>query len=138
MTKCSTVNVKLSKSQLSKLKSRIKNGTEVNLILSSNVTRDSNDDTDFPHKLLFADTQVPRLRKAFGNVSSANIKLSKTHLSKIGQSRGFLVRLLEQLLKTGLSLMKNVPKPLAKSALITLGLTVSASARDAAIQKKVL
>ena len=48
------------------------------------------------------------------NVSSANIKLSKTHLPKIGQSGRLLGRLLWQLLKAGFPLMKNVLKPLAK------------------------
>ena len=76
-----------------------------------------------------------RLRKAFANNSSANIKLSKTQLHKIGQSGGFLGRLLGPLLKTGLPLMKNVLKPLAKSILIPLGLT-AAAATDAAIHKK--
>ena len=67
--------------------------------------------------------------------SSANIKLSKTQLHKIGQSRGFLGRLLGPLPKTGLPLMKNVLKPLGKSVLIPLGLT--ASATDADIQDKI-
>ena len=73
---------------------------------------------------------------AFGNGSSANIKLSKTQLHKIGQSGGFLGRLLGPLLKTGLPLIGNVLKPLAKSVLIPLGLTAAASATDAAIHKK--
>ena len=72
--------------------------------------------------------------KAFANNSSANIKLSKTQLHKTGKSGGFLNRLLWTLLKTGLSLMKNVLKPLVKSILISLGLT--AAATDAAIRKK--
>ena len=55
---------------------------------------------------------------------------------KISQSGGFLGRLLGPLLKTGLLLMKNVLKPLAKRVLIPLGLTVAASATDAAIHKK--
>ena len=54
------------------------------------------------------------------------------------QSRGFLGRLLGSLLKTGLPLMKNVIKPLAKSVLIPLGLTAAASAADAGIHKKIL
>ena len=57
-------------------------------------------------------------------------------MHKIVQSGGFLGRLLGPLLKTGSSLMKNVLKPLAKSVLIPLGLTASASAVDAAIHKK--
>ena len=82
--------------------------------ISSNVVGDSDDDNNFPRKLLLTNTQVSRLRKAFANNSSANIKLSKTQLHKIGQSGGFLGRLLGQLLKTGLPLIENVPKPLAK------------------------
>ena len=66
-----------------------------------------------------------------------NIKLSKTHLSKIGQSRGLLSRLLEPLLKTVLSLMKNALKPLGKKVLIPLGLTTARSATDAAVQNKI-
>ena len=57
-------------------------------------------------------------------------------MQKVGQSGGFLGRLLEPLLKTGLSLLKNVLKPLVKTALIPLGLTTAASATDAAIHKK--
>ena len=81
-------------------------------------------------------TQVWRLRKAFANASSVNIKLSKTQLHKIEQSGGFLGRLLELLLKTGLLLIGNLLKPLGKSVLIPLGLTAAASATDAAIHKK--
>ena len=136
MTQCNTLNVKLSNSQLNKLKSGIKNGTEVTLKISSNVVGDSNDENNFLHKLLLTNTQVSKLCKAFANGSSANIKLSKTQLHKIGQSGGFLGRLLGPLLKTGLPLMKNVLKPLAKSVLIPLGLTAAASATDAAIHKK--
>ena len=66
---------------------------------------DSNDETNFPHKLLLTATQVSKLHKAFGNDSLANIRLSKAQLSKIVQSRGFLDRLLGLLLKSGLSLI---------------------------------
>ena len=116
MTQYNTLNEKLSNSQLNKLKSGIKNGTEVTLKISSNVAGDSNDENNFPHKLLLTNTQV---RKAFPNNSSANIKLSKTHLHKIGQSGGFLGRLLGALLKTGLHLIGNALKPLAKSVLVS-------------------
>ena len=54
------------------------------------------------------------------------------------QFGGFLGRLLDPLLKTGLPLIKNVIKPLAKSVLIPLGLTAAASAADAGIHKKIL
>ena len=136
MTQYNTSNVKLSNSQLEKLKSGIKNGAEVTLKLSSKVVGDSNDENNFPHKLLLINTQVSKLRKVFANNSSANIKLSKTQLHKIGQSGGFLGRLLGPLLETGLSLRKNVLKPSAKSVLIPLGLTAAASRTDAAIYKK--
>ena len=69
---------------------------------------DSNDENSFPHKLLLSNTQVSKLYKTFANGLSANIKLSKTQLHKIGQSGGFLGRILEPLLKTGLPLTKNV------------------------------
>ena len=103
--------------------------------ISSNVAGDSNDKNIFQHKLLLTDTQVSRLCKAFANGSSAHLKLSKTQLHKIMQSGGFLGRLLGSLLKTGLPLIRNVLKSLAKSVLLTLGLT-AASVTDAAIHKK--
>ena len=64
--------------------------------------------SNFPHKLLLTNRQVANLRKAFANNSLVNIKLSKTQLSKMIQSGGFLVRLLGPLLKTGLPLIENV------------------------------
>ena len=104
--------------------------------LLSNVVGDSNDDNNFPHKFLLTNTQVLKLRKAFTNNCSINIRLSKTQLHKIRQSGGFLGRILGPLLKTGLPLMKNMLKPLAKSILIPLVLIASALATDAAIHKK--
>ena len=97
--------------------------------------RISDDETNFPHKLLLTNRQVSNLRKVFANNSSTDIKLSKTQLSKMIQSGGFLGRLLGPLLKTGLPLMKNVIKPLAKSVLIPLGVTAAASTGDAGIHK---
>ena len=64
MTQYNTLNVKLSNSQLNKLKSGIKNGTDINKI-TSNVVGDSNDENNFSHKLLLTNTQVSKLRKAF-------------------------------------------------------------------------
>ena len=136
MTQYNNLNVKLSNSQLNKLKSAIKNETEVVLRLSSNMIGDN--ETNFPHKLLLTNRQITNLRKTFKNHLSTNIKLSKTQLSKMIQSGGFLGRLLGPLLKMGLPLMKNVIKPLAKSVLIPLGLTAAASAADAGIHKKIL
>ena len=75
MTQYNTLNAKVSNLQLNKLKSAIKNGTEVTVNLSSNIIGDSNDENNFPHKLFLANTQVSKLRKAFANNSTANIKL---------------------------------------------------------------
>ena len=138
MTQYNSLNVKLSNSQLSKLKSAIKSENDVVLRISSNMVGNSNDNTNFPHELLLTNRQVENIRKAFANHLSTDIKLSKTQLSKMIQSGGFLGRLLGPLLKTGLPLMKSVIKPLAKSVLIPLGLTEAASAADAGIHKKIL
>ena len=136
MTQYNSLSLKLTNSQLNKLKSAIKNKSEVVLRLSSNMIGNSNDETNFSHKLLLTNRQVANLRKAFANYLSEDIKLSKTQLSM--QSGGFLGRLLGLLLKTRLSLIKNMIKPLAKSVLIPLGLTSAASAADAGIHKKIL
>ena len=138
MTQYISLNVKLSNSQLNKLKSAIINKTKVVLRLSSNVVGNSDDETNFSHKLLLTNRQVAILRKAFANKSYTDIMLSKTQLSKKIQSGRFLGRFIDPLLKTGLPLMKNVIKPLAKSVLIPLGLTAAASAADVGINKKVL
>ena len=95
-------------------------------------------ETNFPHKLLLTNRQVSNVRKAFANNLSSDIKLSKTELSKMIQSGGCLGRLFGPFLKTGLPLIKNVIKPLAKIVLIPLGLTAAASAADAGIHKKIL
>ena len=138
MTQYNRVSARLSNSQLNKLKSAIKNETEVVIRLSPNMIGDSNDETNFPHELLLTDRQVSSICKAFSNNSSANIKFSKTQLSKMIQSGGFLGKLLGPLLKTGLPLMKNVITPLAKSVLMPLALTAAASAADAGIHKAIL
>ena len=86
MNQYNTLKVKLSNLQLKKLKSGVKNDTEVSLKFLSNVVGDSNEESNFPHKLLLTNTWVPKLCKAFANISSANIKLPKTQLHKIVQS----------------------------------------------------
>ena len=105
MTQYNSLNVKLSNSQLDKLKSAIENETKVALRLSSNMVSD--DETNFPHKLLSTNRQVSNLRKAFADKSSTDITLSKTQLSMIIQSARFFGRLLGPLLKTGLQLIKS-------------------------------
>ena len=82
---------------------------------------------------MLSNRQVANLPKAFANYLSTSIKLSKTQLSKMIQSRRFLGKFLGPLLKTGLPLMKNVIQPLAKIVLIPLKLTAAASAADAGI-----
>ena len=102
-------------SQLKKLKSATKNETEVTLDFSSNLFENSSDETNFPHKILFADTQFSKIQKAFENGLSANIKFSKTQLFKLIQSGRILGELLVALpyaaLKAGAQeLMKRVPE----------------------------
>ena len=125
MTQYNNLNVELSNSQLNKLKSAIKNETDVILRLSSNIVGNSDDETNFPHRLLLSNRQVTNLCEAFANHTSTDIKLSKTQLSKMIQLAGFLGRLLGPLL------MKTVIQPSAKSGLIPL-------AASAQIHKKIL
>ena len=90
MIQYNSLNIKPSNSQINKLKSAIKDKTEVFLRLSSNMIGDN--ETNFPHKLLLFNKQVANLCKALANNLSSNIKLSKTELSKMIQSGGFLSR----------------------------------------------
>ena len=83
--------------------------------ISSNIVGDSNDETSFPHRLSLTNIHVTNLRKAFANGSSANIKLSKKQLHKIGKSGLLLGSLLGSLIKTGLPLTGNLLKPLLKA-----------------------
>ena len=136
MTQYNSLNVKLSFSQLNRLISARKSETDVILRLPLNMIGNLDDETNLPHKLLLTKRQVANLRKAFANHKSTDIKLPKTQLSKMMQLGGFLGRILGPLLKTGLPLMKSVIQPLAKIALIPLGLTAAASVADAGIHKK--
>ena len=121
MTQYNSLNVKLSNSQLNKLKSSIKNENDVVLRISSNMVSNSNDNTNFPHELLLTNRQVANIRKAFAN-----------QLSKMIQPEGFLENLLDKLAGP---LMK-VAKPLAKNVLAPLGLSAAMSAIDGSIKKK--
>ena len=100
MTQYNSLNVKLSISQLNKLKSAMKNETDVVLRLSSNFIANSDDETNFPHKLLLTNRQVANLHKAFANYLSTDTKLSKPQLSKMvlkmkqKKKKGFLSMLL--------------------------------------------
>ena len=112
MTQCNSLNVKLSDSQLNKFESAIKNENRVVLRLSNMI---GDNETNFPHNLLLTNRQVLNLCKTFANHLSTDIKLSKSQLSKMIQSGGFFGRLHGPLLKTGLPLISNVIKALAKS-----------------------
>ena len=82
MTQYNSLNVKLSNSQLNKLKSSIKNETDVVLRISSNMVSNLNDNTNFPHELLLSNRQVANIRKAFDKNTSIDIKLSKNSIIK--------------------------------------------------------
>ena len=86
--------------------------------------------------MLVTNTQVLKSCKAVSNDSSANIKFSKTQLFKIVQSGRFLGRPLGPLLKTALSLIRNVLTSLAKSILIPLVLTAAASLTDTTVHEE--
>ena len=91
----------------------------------------SNDNTNFRHKLLLTDRQVANIRKAFSNNLSRDLKFSKTQLLKMMHSGGFLGNLLSKLAGP---LMK-VAVPLAKNVLAPLGLSAAMSAIDGSIKK---
>ena len=65
MTQYNTLNLKLSNLQLNRLKSEIKNGTDVTLEISSNDVGDSNDENNISHK--FLSTNTSKLRQVFAN-----------------------------------------------------------------------
>ena len=132
MTQYNSLNLKVLNSQLNKLKSSIKNETNVVLRISSNMVSNSNDNTNFPHELLLTNRQVANIRKAFARNTSTDIKLSKTQLSKMIQSGGFLGNLLGKLAGP---LMK-VAMPLAKNVLAPLGVSAAMSALDGSIKEK--
>ena len=134
MVEYSKTNVNLSDAQLQKLKTAVKNKRGTALRMSLQMFNGNY----IPHKLLLITRQKTKLRHAFNNNMSTDIKLSTSQISKIIQSREFLGRLLGLLLKIGLQLIKNVIKPLWKIILIPLGLTAAVSAADAGIHKKIL
>ena len=102
MAKYTKVNVRLSDSQLKKLKDAVSNDTGTTLRISLKTFNDNN----LPHELLLRTRQKTKIRNAFNNNTSTDIKLSKAQISKTIQSGGFLSKLLGPLLKTGLPLIK--------------------------------
>ena len=129
MVECSKVNVKLSDTQLRKLKTAVKDKTGTTLGISLKMF----DGNDLPHELLLTTRQKIKLRNAFNNNMSTDLKLSKAQISKIIQSGEFLGFLLSTLAGP---LMK-VAVPSAKNILTPLGITAAASAIDPGVQKKV-
>ena len=128
MVEYSKGNVKLSDTQLKKLKTAVKNKTGTTLRISLKMFNGNN----LPHELLLTTRQKTKVRNAFNNNMSTDLKLSKAQISKIIQPGGFLGSLLSKLAGP---LMK-VAIPSAKHVLAPLGITAVASAIDAGIQKK--
>ena len=129
MVEYSIVNIKLSNSQLNKLKTAAKNQTGVTMSMNIKMLNGNN----LPDKLLLTTRQKDKSRNAFENNMLTNINLSKAQIFKIIQSGGFLGSLLSEIVGP---LMK-VAAPLAKDILAPLGLTADASTTDAGIQKKI-
>ena len=128
MVEYNLVNVKLSNSQVNKLKSAVKNKEGTTLTMNA---RMFNSDI-LPHELLLTTRQTTKLRNAIENNLQIDIKLSKAQISKIIQSGGFLGKILGPLLRNGLPLLKSVIKPPG-----LLGVTVATSVIDAGVQKKI-
>ena len=127
MTEYNKVNVKLSVSQLDKLKNEVKNQTGVTLKMNVKMFEEKN----LLHELSLTATQKTKLRNAFENNVLTDIKLPKTQISKIIQSGGFLGSLLSKIPGP----IIKVAVPLAKDILAPLRITAATSAIDAGIQK---
>ena len=129
MKQYSKVNAKSSNSQLNKLKSAVKYRQGLTLRMHIKMFKRNN----LPHELSLRTRPKTKLKNAFENDMSTDIKLSKARLFKIIQSRGFLGKLLSRVagpsMKVAVSLAKNILAP--------LGITAATSAIDAKIQKKI-
>ena len=124
MVEYNKLNVKLSKSQLNKLKTAAKNRTGVTLRINIKMFNGNN----LSHDILLTTRQKLKLSNAFENNMSTDIKLSKTQISKIIQSGRFVGSLLSKL-----GPLMKVAVPLAKKNLIPLGMKAAVSATDAGI-----
>ena len=124
MVECNKVTVKLSDTQLKKLKHAVKNKTGTTLRISFKMFNGNNE-------LLLTTRQKAKVRNAFNNNTSTNLKHSKAQISKKIQSGEFLGSLLSKIVGP---LMK-VAIPLAKNVLAPLGITAADLATDAGIQK---
>ena len=128
MVEYSKVNIKLSDTQLKKLKTTVKNKIRKTLKMSLKML----DGNDLSHELLLT-TRQKKLRNAFNNNMSTDLKLSKAQISKMIQCGEFLGSLLSILAG---SLMK-IAIPLAKNVFASFGITAAASAIAAEIPKKI-
>ena len=115
MVEYSKVNVKLSDTQLKKLKTAVKNKTGTTLRINLKMFNGN----DFPHELLLTRKQKTKLRNVLSNNMSTDLKLSKAQISKIIRSGGFLGSLLSKLAGP----LIKVAIPLAKIVLAPLGVT---------------
>ena len=127
MIEYNKLSVKLSKSPLNKLKAAVKKQTGVTLRI--NIKMFGGD--KLPREVLLATRQKRKLRNAFENNMSTDIRLSKTQISKIIQPDGFLSVLLSKIVGP---LMK-VAVPSAKNILARLEITAAVSAIDAGVKK---
>ena len=82
MTQYNSLNLNLSNSQLNKLKSSIKNETDVVLRISSHLVSNSNDNTNFSHELLLTNRQVANIRKAFAKIHQLILNYQKLNYQK--------------------------------------------------------
>ena len=128
MVEYSKMNVKLSDIQLKNIKNAVQNKTGTTLRISLKLFHWN----DLPQELLLTTRQRTKLRNAFNNNMSTDLKLSEAQISKIRQFGGFLGSLLSKLVGP---LMK-VAIPLANNVLAPLGIGAAASATDAGIKKK--
>ena len=128
MVEYSKVNVKLSDTQLKKLKTAVKN--KAGAIVKMNLKMLHGN--DLPHELLLTTRQKMTLRNAFNNKMSTDIKPFKAQVLKIIQFGGFLGSLFSKLA----GLLMEVAVPLAKNILAPLGITAAASAIDVGIQQQ--
>ena len=129
MVEYSKVNVKLSDTQLKKLKTAVKNKTGTTLRISLKMFNGN----DLPHELLLTTRQKTKLRNAFNNNMSTDLTLSKAQISKIIQSGGFLGLFLSKLADP----LMRVAIPIVKNVLAPLGITAAVSVIGAGIQKKI-
>ena len=120
MVEYNTVNVKLSDTEVKKIKNAVKNKTGTTLKINLKKFNGNN----LPHELLLTTRQKTKVRNAFNNNMSTNLKLSKAHISKIIQSGRFLGSLLSKLagpsMKIAVPLAKNVLAPSGLQLLLRL------------------